>query len=97
MGSMFSKLKEVKDLAGQAKKLQDQLKNESIVIDKAGIKITMNGNQVVEKVEISEDLLGKKEKIENGIKDAINDGIKKVQKIMTEKMKGMDEFKSLLK
>lgn len=94
---MFSKLKEVKDLAGQAKKLQDQLKNESIVIDKAGIKITMNGNQVVEKVEISEDLLGKKEKIENGIKDAINDGIKKVQKIMTEKMKGMDEFKSLLK
>ena len=36
-------------------------------------------------------------KLENGIKDAINDGIKKVQKIMSEKMKGMDEFKSLLK
>ena len=97
MGSMFSKLKEVKDLAGQAKKLQDQLKNESIVIDKGGIKITMNGNQVVEKVEISDELMGKKEKIENGIKDAINDGIKKVQKIMSEKMRGMDEFKSLLK
>ncbi len=97
MGSMFSKLKEVKDLAGQAKKLQDQLKNEAIVIEKSGIKITMNGNQVVEKIEISDDLLGKKEKLENAIKDTINDGIKKVQKIMTEKMKGMDEFKSLLK
>lgn len=97
MGSMFSKLKEVKDLAGQAKKLQDQLKNESIVIDKGGIKITMNGNQVVEKIEISDELLGKKEKLENGIKDSINDGIKKVQKIMSEKMRGMDEFKSLLK
>jgi len=97
MGSMFSKLKEVKDLAGKAKKLQDQLKNESIVIDKGGVKITMNGNQVIEKVEIANDLLEKKEKLENGIKDAINDGIKKVQKLMTEKMKGMDEFKSILK
>ncbi len=97
MGSMFSKLKEVKDLAGQAKKLQDQLKNESITIDKAGIKITMNGNQVVEKVEISDEIIGKKDKIESGIKDAINEGIKKVQKIMSEKMRGMDEFKSLLK
>ncbi|MCF7795640.1 YbaB/EbfC family nucleoid-associated protein [Patescibacteria group bacterium] len=97
MGSMFSKLKEVKDLAGQAKKLQGQLKDEFIVTEKSGIKITMNGNQVIEKIEISDELLGKKDKLENGLKDAINDGIKKVQKIMTEKMKGMDEFKSILK
>src|SRR3989344_3958857 len=89
--SMFSKLKEIKDLRDQAKTLQSALAEEHVEATAAWgkIKITMNGNQQVESVTVDPDLLSpaKKSDVENGIKEAVNDAVKKVQKVMAEKIR----------
>lgn len=92
--TMFNKLKQFKDLRDTAKQLQDSL-SEEIVEGSGGwgkVKIKINGNQQVQSVEIDPEYLNneKKEKLQNDIKDAFNDGVKKVQKVMAEKMKNSD-------
>jgi len=91
---MFNKLKQFKDLRSQAKQIQNTLSQESAEgsAEWGKIKIKINGNQEVLNVEIDPELLDNKEKLENGIKEATNDAIKKVQRIMAEKMKnsGLD-------
>lgn len=88
---VFSQLKQIKDLKKQAKDMQDQLSHISETAD-AGwndkVKITMNGNQDVTKVEIDEGLLGadKKAKLEELVQEAFNKANKKVKKIMAEEM-----------
>lgn len=83
----------LKDIRSQAKKMQDVLAEETINVEKAGIKLTMNGNLEVKEISIAADLA--KEKIETGIKDAINEAIKKTQKIMAQKMQEMGGFPGL--
>lgn len=88
--SMFSQLKQIKDLKEQAKKLQNELGKEIIDTEKGGIKITMNGSQEVLKVEITNtDILGNKEKLESAIKECTNESVKKVQNVMAKKMQSM--------
>ncbi len=91
---MFSKLKQFKDLRDTAKELKNSLAEE--IIEGSGgwgkIKIKIDGNQDIKSVEIDPEYLNpdKKEKLQNDIKDAFNDGIKKIQKVMAEKMKNSD-------
>jgi DNA-binding YbaB/EbfC family protein len=91
---MFNKLKQFKDLRDTAKELKNSLANE--VVEGSGgwgkIKIKVDGNQEVKSVNIDPEYLNsdKKEKLENDVKDAFNDAIKKVQKVMAEKMKNSD-------
>ena len=87
---MFNKLKQFKDLRSQAKTIQSALSQESIVIDKGGIKITMNGNMEVNAVVINEDL--SKDSLEGLLADAFNEAIKKTQRIMAQKMQEMGNF-----
>lgn len=93
---MFNKLKQFKDLRTQAKTLQNKLSAESetgsAVNDQ--IKVTFNGNQEITKVEIDPSILTSenKSKIENGIVEASNKALKKIQKVMAEKMKEMGDF-----
>ncbi len=88
--SMFSQLKQIKDLKEQAKKLQDELGKEIIDTEKSGIRISMNGAQEVLKVEIIDiNILSSKEKTEAAIKDCVNESIKKVQNVMAKKMQSM--------
>ena len=88
--SLFSQLKQVTDLKDQAKKLQKELELEVIDVEKSGIKITINGNQEIKKVEIiDQNLLTNKEKLENATRDSINEAIKKVQMVMAKKMQSM--------
>ncbi len=88
---MFSKLKQIKDLRQQAKQIQNSLSQEHIETSAAWgkIKVAMNGNQEVEKVTIDPEILKleNKSNLENGIKEAINDAVKKVQKIMAGKIR----------
>lgn len=88
---MFNKLKQFKDLRDQAKKMQDILSKESAEGSAAWgkVKITMNGNMEITKVEIDNEILANKEKLEEAIKDAHKDVMKRVQRIMAEKMQGM--------
>jgi len=90
---MFNKLKQFKDLRSQAKTMQDALAGETVSIEKKGIKITMNGNMEITELTIPEDI--KKEDISKYMKEAVNESIKKVQKIMATKMQEMGGLSGL--
>ncbi len=84
---MFEKLKQIKDLRSQAKTMQGALATESVTTEKGGVTITINGN-----LEISSFLIGEgmtKAQIEKASLEAINDAIKKVQKVIAQKMQAM--------
>ena len=87
---MFSKLKQLKDMRSQAKKMQGALKDESATIEKSGIKVTMDGNMQVTDLVINNEL--KKESIEGILTECVNEAIKKIQKIMAKKMQEMGGF-----
>ena len=88
---MFSKIKQVQELRSQANQIKKAWAEESV--EGAGgwgkVKITMDGNQEVTKVEIAQDILGDKSKLESGIAEATNDAIKKVQRVMAQKMSSL--------
>ena len=88
---MFQKLKQFKDLRSQAKKAQSVLEEVTVHADAAGGKIgvVMDGNQKILSINIDPSLLTpeKKETIEKGIKSAIEDAMKKLQRLMLQKMK----------
>ncbi|TAL20203.1 YbaB/EbfC family nucleoid-associated protein [Patescibacteria group bacterium] len=88
---MFSKLKQFKDMRSQAKNIQSALAGESAEGSAAWgkVKVVMNGNQEVTTVSIDSELLQEKAKLETALKEATNEVIKKIQKIMTEKVKKM--------
>ena len=87
--TMFSKLKQFKDLRDQAKKIQDVLKD--VTVEGSGawgkVKITMNGSQEVGSVTIDPELMADKAKLEAAMKEAFNDTTKKAQRSMAEAMK----------
>jgi DNA-binding protein YbaB len=84
---MFEKLKQLKDLRDKAKHLQNALGAETITAEKNGIKIVMDGNMVVSAVTLEKEM--SKEELEKKLPDAINDAIKKTQRVMAEKMRAM--------
>lgn len=94
--SVFSKLKQFKDLRDQGKQLQDALKDESITVDANGgnVSLTMNGSLEISSLTIKPELLSvdKKTKLENAIKEAQNNALKKMQRVVATKMQGMDGF-----
>lgn len=91
---MFSKIKQVQDMRSRAKKIQQVLVEETVEGSGAWgkVKITMNGNQEVKKVHIDDELLKDKNKLEDAVKEAIDDSIKKIQKVMAQKMSQMGGF-----
>ncbi|OGH89478.1 MAG: hypothetical protein A2469_01480 [Candidatus Magasanikbacteria bacterium RIFOXYC2_FULL_40_16] len=90
---MLNKLKQFRDLRTQAKEMQDTLGKESVTVKAAGDKIvmTMDGNLKMTGLAIDEELLApdKKAKLQDAIKDAHSDAMKKMQRIMAMKMKEM--------
>lgn len=91
---MFNKLKQFKKLRDKAKILQNSLAEEKIEASAAWgkIKMVMDGNQEVKSVIIDPELLTSKEKTEIAIKDVVNDAVKKVQKVMAEKLRKDGNF-----
>lgn len=88
--SMISKLKQYKDLRGQAKTVQNVLSKETVHAKAAGdkVNIVMDGNQKILSIDIDDSLLAPehKDKIEKGIKEAIDDAMKKIQRVMAKKI-----------
>ena len=85
---MFNKLKQIQELKSQANQIKKALAEETV--EGAGgwgkVKIIMDGNQEIKKVEIADELLTDKAKLESAILEAANDAIKKVQRVMAQKM-----------
>ncbi|TAN33831.1 hypothetical protein EPN28_01155 [Patescibacteria group bacterium] len=92
--SVFSKLKQFKDMRDQGKKLQGALAGESVTVSNSGVGLTMDGNMHITGLVIEDQLLAveKKEKLQNAIKDAHADALKKIQRIMAGKMQEMGGF-----
>lgn len=90
---MFNKLKQFKDLKTQAKTMQDALATERVSEEKGGVTITMNGNMEVLSVAIESGLT--KEVIETSVKNAVNETIKKAQRLMAKKLQDMGGFPGL--
>lgn len=86
--SILNKLNQFKDLRNQAKTLQNQLKEEKITVSTGGISLVMDGNQEIVSVDIDSSLLSvdKKNKLENSIKEAHSEALKKIRKILVTKM-----------
>jgi DNA-binding protein YbaB len=84
---MFNKLKQLKDLRDKAKTIQNALAEEKVTGDRHGIKISLNGNMEVSAVVLEKEMT--KAELEKNLPDAINDAIKKAQRVMAEKMRSM--------
>ena len=95
--SMFSKLKEIKDLRSQAKTIQGMLAQETVEATGAWgkVKVKMNGNQEILSLDIDPELLQptKKSDVEKGVTEAVGDAMKKAQKIMAEKVRSSGALK----
>lgn len=93
---MINKLKQFKDLREQGKKMQSLLADESVTVHAAGDKVvlTMNGNLELSAVAIDDELLApdKKEKLQNAIKEAHADALKKMQRTIAMKMQKSGDF-----
>lgn len=77
---MLDKFKQL----GKLKAMQDEMKEEKFTVENHGIKITINGNLIVEEVVLEEtNITGE------AIRDSINETIKKAQGAMAQKMMGM--------
>jgi DNA-binding YbaB/EbfC family protein len=85
---MFSKIKHLQELKSQANQIKKVLSEETVEGSAAWgkVTITMDGNQDVKAVKIDPELLSDASKVESAVKDAINDAIKKVQRVMAQKM-----------
>ena len=94
--SVFSKLKQFKDLRDQGKKLQGALAGESVTVKTFGDKVvlTMDGSMQISGLAIDPEVLtpSNKIKLENSIKDAHSDAMKKMQRIVAGKMQAMGGF-----
>lgn len=88
---MFSKLKQFKDIRDRAKSIQAVLGQERVQ-GTAGwdkIKVVVDGNQHVVSVSIDESLMNDKAKLEGLIKEAANDALNGIQKVLSSKMKDL--------
>ncbi len=97
---MFNKIKAVKDLRDQAKQMQATMA--TVLVEGSAawgkVKIKMDGNQQIIDVQIEDELLTDKSKLQSALKDAFNDGMKKLHVEMAGKLKdmgGLDMLKNL--
>lgn len=97
--SVFSKLKQFKDLRDQGKKLQGALAGESVTVRTLSDKVvlTMDGNLQITGLAIDSEALSptNKAKLENAIKEAHGDALKKMQRIIATKMQQMGGMPNL--
>ena len=91
---MFNKLKQFNDLRKKAHTIKSKLAEEEITIEHRGIKLVMDGNQEVKEVTIEQSYFAheKKGALEHAMKDAMNEAVKKVQRVMAQKMRDMGEL-----
>jgi DNA-binding YbaB/EbfC family protein len=96
---MFEKLKQFKDLRDKAKTIQTALAEEKVEGTGGWNKITiaMDGNMTVLAVSVDPSLLAPSEqsKVQDGIKEALADAIKKAQMKAMKKMQEMGGLEGL--
>lgn len=74
--------------------MQNALAEETIVVERNGIKITLNGNMEITALTLNENL--NKNSQEEQLKDCLNDAIKKAQRLMAKKLQDMGGLPGLM-
>lgn len=77
--SMLGGLGDLQKLQQQAQKMQAALQQETVIVDKNGVKITMRGDQQILEVEIDGI-------VENRVAEAVNESVKKTQELAAKKL-----------
>jgi DNA-binding protein YbaB len=94
--SMLGKLKQFKDLREQGKKMQSLIEGETVTTRAAGDKVvlTMDGNLKITGLAIDDEIMSidKKEKLQEAIKDAHGEALKKMQRTIAMKMQSSGDF-----
>lgn len=81
---MFNIFKNLKEL----QQLNKVVSSESIIVEKEGIKVKINGKMEIEEIILNPSLdINKQQKI---LKDCINDGIRKIQFTLMNKLSNMN-------
>lgn len=86
---MFEKLKDMYNLQKQAKQIKKDLKNVHIEAEHNGVTVVIDGQQEIVSVQISDEAMQDKKKLEESVKKAFEKALKKSQQIAAEKMKGI--------
>ena len=89
---MFGKVKEMMELKKKADQLKKELEATIIEINEArGIKLVINGAQIVQSIEIDEGLLvaANKNRIQMDLLKSFNNGVKKSQQAAATKMRNI--------
>jgi DNA-binding protein YbaB len=76
---MFNPLGDLQKLQQQAQQMQESLKQEHVVVEKNGVKVTVRGDQVINEIEIDGI-------VEPRLVDAINEAIRKTQELAARKL-----------
>ncbi|MCK4256441.1 YbaB/EbfC family nucleoid-associated protein [candidate division WOR-3 bacterium] len=91
MKNLFGLLKNFQEIQRVVGQLQDDLRKETVQVEAGGglVKVVVNGNQEIVKVEISPDIINMKDKslLEDLVLSVVNDARKKAQKIAQDKVK----------
>ncbi len=89
---MFDKVKEMMELKKKADLLKKELEATVIEVNEArGIKLVINGAQIVQSVDIDEGLLipGNKNRLQMDLLKSFNNGVKKSQQAAANKMRNI--------
>jgi DNA-binding protein YbaB len=88
---IFDKLKDVNEMRKQAKQMELALAGEEVTGHSSGdkIKITMDGNQKVKSVEVSDDIVGDRGEVARHIRAALEDLNNKHKKMLQQKFGNM--------
>jgi len=85
----MNKFKDLYKLQKQAKEIKDKLQNTHIEADIEGVTVTVDGQQEIISVNISDSAYGDKKKVEGNLVKALNKAIKRSQQIGAEEMKSV--------
>ena len=85
----MNKLKDLYQLQKQAKQIREKLQNTHIEAEVEGVKVVVDGQQEIIHVEVSDDAITNKKKMQENIVKALNKAIKRSQQIGAEEMKGV--------
>lgn len=88
---MFGKAKEQMEFIKKARELQKKLKEMTVEAESGAVKIVMNGEQKVQKVEVNKEEVDVEriDRLEKDIQSAIESAIGKSQKVAAEVMKDL--------
>ena len=85
----MNKFKDLYQLQKQAKQIKEKLQNTHVEAEIEGVKVVVDGQQEIIRIEINDDAMTDRKKLQEKIVKALNKAIKRSQQIGAEEMKGV--------